>query len=129
MINILVHFAGSEEVIKEAQEEFNFDYYKLERMNNVYSFFIKSKVHFVAIRARIKEAPNVTIIGGWSKKGKFISLPDSTDNFTRAKFKQRMKKFIRRDENGDVVENRDYTTAELQSGVINIVFGQATREF
>ena len=99
MINILVHFAGSEQKIKDASEEFNFAYVKLERMNNVYSFYIKNKTDFVAIRARIKQAPNVTIIGGWNKKGKFITLPNSTDNFTRAKFKQRMKKFIRRDSN------------------------------
>ncbi len=131
MINILIHFAGAKSKIEKASksEDTPFAYIKEGRMNNVYSLFLKDKEAFIEIRKKIKKLTSVTIIGGWNRQGKFITLPNASDNFTRSKFKARMKKFVRHDENGNEIENRDYTDEELTNGVINQIYGHPPREF
>lgn len=128
-INVLVHFTGKETAIKKAADSLHFSYVKLNRMNNVYSLVISSKEKFIEVRRLIKKSPNVTIIGGWNSQGKFLSFPNSVDNFSRIKFKNRLKKFIRRNKDGDIIEQRNYTNEELTKGVINQIYGWGKREF
>ena len=125
----MTYFTGGEDKIKAASENLHFAYVKESRMNNCYWLYIKTKEDFVIIRRKIKKNDNATIIGGWNNRGKFITLPDADDKFTRTKFKQRMKKFKRLNENGDVIEERAYTNEELIKGVTNIIYGQPANEF
>jgi len=130
MINVLIHFTGGEDKIKTASESEDtpFAYVKLGRMNNTYSLFIKSREDFKEIRKKIKKNPNATIIGGWNRHGSKIKFPNSTDDYTRAKLRQRLKRYIRRNENGDILEDREYTDTELEAGVINKIYGWDKRE-
>jgi len=133
MITVLIHFKGAEAKIKAASEnedsKVKFAYFKETRMNNVYQLFIKSREDFVIIRKKIKKLSSVTIICGWNDKGKKIKFPNSEDDFTRAKFKQRLKKRITRDENGEVTEDREYNDEEINEGVINVIYGHPKREY
>ena len=133
MITVLIHFTGAEAKIKAASENeespVKFSYFKETRMNNVYQLFIKSREDFIIIRKKIKKLSNVTIICGWKRDGKKIVFPNSEDDFTRAKFKQRLKRRITRDANGDVTEDRAYTDTEINNGVINEIYGHPKRKY
>jgi len=127
-INVLVHFTGNEKAMKTASDSLNFSYIKLQRMTDVYSLVIRSKEDFVKVRRRIKKSPNATIIGGWNKQGDFISFPNAGDNFTRAKYRQRLKRRITRNSEGDVIEDRQYTDDELKQDPLNQIYGWNKRK-
>ena len=128
-INVLLHFTGNENAIKKVQDSLNFSYVKLERMIDVYSLVINDKATFKKIRAKVKRAPNAEILGGWNKKGKFFVFDETTDNFTRGKFKLKMKQYVEKDSIGNPMAPRDYTDEELNQGVINQIYGWGKREY
>ena len=133
VFTVLVYFTGNPQAVENASEgeedgTGTFSYVKLSRMNDVYQLIINGLVDLAIIRAKVLAAPNALIIGGWKPNGTFVSFPDVDDDFNRAKFMAKLKKFTWVNENGDTQE-RDYTIQELKDGIINRIYGWVKQEF
>lgn len=128
-ITVRLHFSGNEQMIKTASDSLNFAYVKLGRMNKVYDIFITDRETFKPIRRKLKKNPNITILGAWNAQGKRLNLPDADDTYTRAKLKQRMKRYIRRNSNGDIEEDRELTDEEIDRDPFNRIYGQPKKEY
>lgn len=126
-VNILV-YSKYEAPIERGRDSLGFSYIKLANMNKVYSLVISDSTTFRKVRKRLVKNSNTKILGGWGLDGKKLKFANPLDSLTRTKFRARLKRRIRRDSIGDVIEDREYTDEEINGGIINEIFGWGKRD-
>lgn len=119
-----------EELIQDLSVNYNFQYVEVPEMkDNTYLIVIKRGVDFRDLLVRLKRKRAVKVIGAYRKNGtqfKFKNADNSDDtekNHSIKKYRKQLRNKKTYNNDGDVVEDREYTEEEAKSLQVNKIYG------
>ena len=133
MIDIILHFSGTKKAFKTGvenlneQEKYNVTYREIPEMPKCYGL-LADKTTAKKIATIIRKNTKVSLIAAWNNKGKKFTLDNEDDNFTIEKYRRRLRKKRILDANGDLIDEREHTTAEAKQFKINKIYGWDDKE-